>query len=154
MSNKFREDYKARMVFGGRFLQMNTTMTTDAAAGMPPMTMSSLGYVGYDNARQKYVHSMIGDWSTSIGSSEGTFDEATKTFTMHGTEVMGPDMERKFRMVHRIVSPDEWVFEMYFTGPDGQETKAGEATYRRKAPAPPPVPMQPVGVKGSSRPCR
>jgi hypothetical protein len=123
-----REEFTAKPVFGGRFLEMDTKMTTEPALGPP---MSSRMYLGFDNAKQKFVHVMFGDMSTAIGSSEGTYDPATKTFTMIGTEVMGPGKERKYRMTQRVVSNDEWVFELYFTGPDGKETKSGSATYKR-----------------------
>jgi hypothetical protein len=132
MTSKFTEDVSAKMTFGGRFLNVESKMSSEANPPFPAMTMSSLILVGFDNAKQKYVQAMAGDWSTSLGSSEGTYDEATKTLTMTGVETLGPGKERKFRMVQRIVSKDEWAFEMYFTGPDGKESKAGDAVYKRK----------------------
>lgn len=132
MTSKFTEEMTSKLVFGGRFLQSDAKMTTEATPQMPAMSMTSLMFVGFDNATQKYVHAMLGDWSTSIGSSEGTYDAATKTFAMTGVEVMGPGKERKYRMVQKLVSADEWFFEMYFVQPDGKEAKAGEAVYKRK----------------------
>jgi hypothetical protein len=132
MSSKYTEDVTSKVVFDGRFLQSEAKMTSEAAGEMPAMTMTSLMFLGYDNAKQKYVHSMLGDFSTAIGSAEGTYDAATKTFTMTGAEQMGAGKERKFRVVQKIVSKDEWTFEMYFTQPDGKETKNGEAVYKRK----------------------
>ena len=127
---KFTETFSAKMVFGGRFLQMESTMNSDAAPPNPAMTMSSIGFVGYDNAKQKYVNSMVGDWSTSIGTSEGSYDAATKTFTMTGVHSMG-GQERPFKTRFRVDSNDQWTFEMFMTV-DGKETKAGEAVYKRK----------------------
>jgi hypothetical protein len=132
MTSKYTENAVGVMVFGGRFLRVGSRMTTEASGQMPSMSMESVMFVGYDNAKQKYVQAMIGDWSTSVGSSEGSYDAATKTFTMSGVEVMGEGKERKFRMQQHIVSNNEWTLEMYFTQPDGKEAKAGEAIYRRR----------------------
>lgn len=132
MTSKFTEEATAKLVFGGRFLQTEAKMTTEASPQMPAMSMSSMMLLGFDNARQKYALAMVGDWSTSIGTAEGTYDAATKKLTMRGVEVMGPGKERKYRMVQGFTSADEWTFEMYFTQPDGKETKAGEAVYKRK----------------------
>ncbi len=132
MTSSFTEELSAKMVFGGRFLACETKMSTEASGPMPSMTMNSLMFIGFDNAKQKYVHAMLGDWSTSMGTSEGSYDAATKALTMTGTEVLGPGKERKYRMVQTFTSADSWRFEMYFTQPDGREAKAGEAVYTRK----------------------
>jgi hypothetical protein len=94
--------------------------------------MVSTIFMGYDNAKQKYVHAMLGDWGTGIGTAEGTYDAAAKKLTMTGVETMGPGQERKFRMVQTFTSPTEWLFEMYFTQPDGQELKAGGGVYKKQ----------------------
>lgn len=130
-TSKFTENVTAKLEFGGRFLKVDSRMATEASGGIPSMSMTSTMFVGFDNAKQKYVQAMVGDMSTALGTSEGTYDEATKTLTMSGVEVLGPGKERKFRMLQKIVSKDEWAFELYFTGPDGKETKAGDAVYTR-----------------------
>jgi hypothetical protein len=132
MSSKFTEEATSKLVYDGRFLQTASKMTSEAAGGMPAMSMSSLMFLGYDNAREKYTMAMVGDWSTSIGAAEGTYDAATKTLTMTGVEVMGAGRERTFRMVQTLTSADAWTFEMFFTPPGGEEAKAGEAVYKRK----------------------
>jgi hypothetical protein len=132
MTSSFTEEATSKLVFGGRFVQTESTMTTEAPPPIGKMTMTSLMLTGFDNVKQKYTMAMAGDWSTSIGTAEGTYDAATKTLTMTGIEVMAPGKERKFRMVQKFTSADTWTFEMYFTGPDGKEAKAGEATYKRK----------------------
>ena len=132
MTSKFQETATATMVFGGRFLRVGSRMTSEASPQVPAMTMESLIFMGYDNGKQKYVQSMLGDWSTGLMSAEGSYDAGTKTITMAGTETMGPGKERKWRMAQHILSNDQWTMEMFVTGPDGQETKAGEATYRRQ----------------------
>ena len=132
MTMDFKEEASAKLLYGGRFVQTESRMTTEMP-GMPPFTMNSLSYLGYDNAKQKYVHHMLGDMSTAIGTAEGTYDTATKTFSMEGVEDMGGGKQRKFRVIQKIVSADEFLFEIYFTPPGGTESKAGEATYKRKA---------------------
>jgi hypothetical protein len=128
---KFTEEVTSKLVFGGRFLHSETKLVTEAAAPWPAMTMNSVMYLGFDNAKQKYVQSMLGDMNTAIGISEGTYDAATKTFTLSGVETMAPGKDRKFRMTQKIVSANEWLFEFYYTGPDGKETKAGQGTYKK-----------------------
>jgi hypothetical protein len=132
MTSKFTEEATSKLVFGDRFLQTDSKMTTEASEQFPAMSMTSTMLLGFDNAKQRYAMVMAGDWSTSIGSSEGTYDAATKSLTLSGTEVLGPGMERKYRSVMKLSSPDEWSFEMYFTQPDGKEAKVGEAVYKRK----------------------
>jgi hypothetical protein len=130
-TSTFTEEATSKLAFGGRFLETDTKMTAEMEPGKP-MTMSSRGYMGFDNAKQKYVFAMVGEWSTAIGTAEGAYDAATKTLTMTGVEVLGPGKERKYRMVQKLVSADQWTFEIYFTGADGKETKAAEAVYKRK----------------------
>jgi hypothetical protein len=131
MSSKFKEEVTSKLIFGGRFLQSESKLTTEAAPPIPSMTMSSLMFFGYDNAKEKYQLAMLGDMSTALGSAEGSYDAATKTLTMTGTEVMAPGKERKFRMVQKFPSATEWIFEFYFTQ-DGKESKAGEGVYKRQ----------------------
>jgi hypothetical protein len=131
MTSKFREEVTSKLVFGGRFLQSDTKLTTEASPPWPSMTMNSVMYLGYDNAKQRYTGAMLGDMNTAIGISEGTYDAATKTFTLSGVEMLAPGKERKYRMVQKITSPTELLFEMYFTGPDGKETKAGDGVYKK-----------------------
>ena len=128
---KFTEEVTSKLVFGGRFLHSESKMVTEAAPPWPSMTMNSVMVLGFDNAKQKYTHAMFGDMNTAIGIAEGTYDAATKTFTLSGTETMAPGKERKFRMTHKLTSATEWLFEFYYTGSDGKETKAGEGIYKR-----------------------
>jgi hypothetical protein len=132
MTSKFTEHVSAVMVFGDRFLRAGSKTTTEAAPPVPSMSMENIAFIGYDNAKKKYVQSMMGDWSTSIGTAEGSYDAATKTFTMTGVEVMGEGKERKYRMEQRIVSNDEWTMTMWFAQPDGKEAKVLEGVYKRK----------------------
>jgi hypothetical protein len=127
MTAPFTEDLVGKMVYGDRFLHVDSVMTS------PMGKMASTMYIGFDNAKQKYVQTMLGDWSTQIGASEGTYDAATKTFTMDGVETLASGKTRKYRMQQKVVSNDEWTLEMWFEPRGGGEMqKAGTATYTRK----------------------
>jgi hypothetical protein len=131
MKMKFEEEVTSKLIYDGRFLQGDSKMTITSDA-FPPATMASVSYIGYDNAKQKYVLAMVGDMSTAIGSAEGAWDAGTKTLTMTGKEIQSPGKERRFRMTQKFVSKDEFAFEMFFTSPGSPEAKVGEGVYERK----------------------
>ena len=132
MTSKYSEELSSKMVFGGRFLQSELKTTIAASPPIPEMTFAGLVLLGFDNGKQRYVHAMLGEMTTAIGISEGTYDAATKTMTMTGVEVQEPGKERKYRLVQKFTSADEMLFEMYMTPPGGKESKAGEGVYKRK----------------------
>jgi len=90
------------------------------------------GITGYDKLKKKFVSVWIDNFGTGFIISSGTYDADTKSFS-YATE--SPDVElgayKRTRTVERIVSPDEWVMEMYDTTKDGQEFKAMTAVYKR-----------------------
>jgi hypothetical protein len=65
---------------------------------------------------------------------EGTYDEATKTFTQFAD---GPGCDGKparWKIVHVLKGPDQSVFTLSVAGPDGKDASCMEITYtRRKA---------------------
>jgi len=130
-TSTFTEHVSGRMLFDGRFLQFESK-DVRASPMMPLMTTTSLILVGFDNAKQKFVQTMVGDGSTSLGAAEGTYDSATRTLTMAGVEILAPGKERKYRLVQKNISKDGWSGELYITQPDGNEAKVGEAVYKRK----------------------
>jgi hypothetical protein len=131
MKMKFSEDLSSKLVYEGRFVQTDSKMTITSDM-FPTATMVSLSFLGFDNAKQKYVLAMVGDMSTAIGSAEGSWDAGTKTLTMSGTEIQSPGKERKFRMTQKFASKDEFSFEMFFTSAGSPEAKVGEGVYKRK----------------------
>lgn len=119
---------ESRMIFGGRFL------VEDVSGDMMGMPFHGMGITGYDNMNQKYLGFWIDEMMTSFMMSEGTFDASGKVLTMEGTyddPVMGVK-GKKFKGVARVVSPDQHIYEMYDTGPDGKLYKNFEITYTRK----------------------
>jgi len=117
----------SKIIMEGRFLK------TDFEGTMMGMPMVGLGYLGYDNLKQEYCGVWMDNMSTSVMSYSGTFDEKAGVMTCYG-EGIDPMSGQKYtsRMVTRVVSPDEHVWEMYSPGPDGKEVKWVEITYVRK----------------------
>ena len=72
-----------RMIFGGRFVQtdMKGMMTVEIEGRMVPIPMEAVGYLGYDNFKEKYVGIWIDGHGTGIYYSEGTADKKGKVFT-------------------------------------------------------------------------
>jgi hypothetical protein len=113
-------------ILGGRFLQQ-------AYKGdMMGEPFTGIGVTGYDNTAKTYVSTWMDSMSTSVMLSKGTYDAAKKEFTFTGSysdPMSGKD--KSTRMVLKVASDDQHTFEMYESGPDGKEYKAGEMTYSR-----------------------
>ena len=93
-----------------------------------------MGITGYDNVKKKYVSTWMDNMGTGIMHSEGTYDESTKTLTMHGSSAT-PMGDMKMRMENKDVSKDKSIFTMYtmMPGPSGkmEEVKTMEIEYTR-----------------------
>jgi hypothetical protein len=88
-----------------------------------------MGTMGYDNGKKKYIGTWFDSMSTGIMSYEGDYDHGSKQMVMRGSYVDPlSGKETATRMVTRMVSDDQTVFEMY--GPDlaGKEVKWMEIT--------------------------
>lgn len=96
-----------------------------------PMTMKGIGYWGHDNATGRFVGTWMDTMSTVMMSSTGSYDAASKTFTMRGTfhDPMGGAYV--FRQIIRLIDNDHHTFEMHQTGPDGNEKQSLEIAYTR-----------------------
>ncbi|CAN5185359.1 hypothetical protein BH18GEM1_BH18GEM1_17140 [soil metagenome] len=83
---------------------------------------------GYDNFRDEYVSSWIDNMGTGMMMSRGTYDPATKTLTMTGAydDIMTGEKDKPMRGVTTHVDENNMTYEMYITGPDGQEFKTME----------------------------
>lgn len=118
-----------RLIHGGRYLQHNFK------GEFMGMEFTGSGTFGYNNATGKYQGTWIDSMSTGTMVSEGTYDEATKTYTSTG-DMDGPGgMKITQRETIKIISNDEHVMEMFHTMPGVPEIKAMEIKYTRKAPA-------------------
>jgi len=118
---------QGEMILGGRFLKMNYKGTM---FGQP---FEGVQIVGYDNMKKKYITFWIDSSSTAFFLTEGTRDEASKTMTETGVwpdPMTGGTM--KVKGITKMVSPDEFTYEMYMVGPDGKEFKSLENRAVRK----------------------
>jgi hypothetical protein len=117
---------EARWVMGGRFLEQTSKGTS---MGQP---FEGMGITGYDNAKKKYVSTWIDNMGTGIMASEGGYDASTKTFEENGTFTQPKMGETPFKGVTKIISDDNFVYEMYTKDKDWKEYKALEINYTRK----------------------
>ncbi len=113
-----------KLVMGGRYLQQTIK------GEMFGMQFRGRGLTGYDKAKKKYVGTWIDNMSTGISTTEGTYDEKTKTMTEFGIAV-SPQGEVKIKNVTKEVDKNTLVFSMYMILPDGSETLGMVITYRR-----------------------
>jgi hypothetical protein len=112
------------LVLGGRYLE--NRYQGDAG------DMAGIGFVGFDNAKQKYTGLWMDTMSTMIMVSQGTIDASGKVITMEATVDCpshgGPQLSRN---VTTIVDNDRHTYEMYMPGPDGQQHKCLHIVYTR-----------------------
>ena len=117
---------KMEVIFGGRF------MKEDFRCTMMDKPFQGLALAGYDNIKKKHVTVWLDNSSTGIMLMEGTYDEATKTWTSYGDyedPFTGPT---KMKNVCREIDKDTYIVEMYKIGTGGQEQKEMEITYTRQ----------------------
>jgi len=107
-----------KMILGGRYQQGNIT---GSFGGMPYEAES---ITGYDNLKKLF-------FSSYVDNMEGTYDAATKTITLNGTEqdpMTGKDM--KIRETLKMLDDHTQLTSMYdITG--GQEIKMMEITLKK-----------------------
>jgi hypothetical protein len=117
----------ARLILGGRFLEM------EFKGEMFGQPFEGLQIVGFDNFQKKYVTFWIDSSSTAFYLLSGTRDESENVITDTGDwpdPVTGGAIG--VRAVTKLVSKDEFVYEMYMIGPDGNEFKTLENRAVRK----------------------
>lgn len=117
----------SELIMGGRYLRetVNGNMM-----GMPFVGES---LTGYDNVTGKYWSTWIDNMSTGMMSSRGSWDEEAGGLVMKGeyADPMTGEMS-KSKSIGKKVSDDEWVFEMWGEGPEGEMMKMMEITYERQ----------------------
>jgi hypothetical protein len=103
------------------------------STNMMGMPMSGQSTVGYDNAKKMFVLSWIDNLGSGIVRMTGTYDEATKTINMRGTQtdpMTGKDSD--IREEIKWHDNDSYTMSMFGAGPDGAEMKFMEGTFKRK----------------------
>jgi len=116
-----------KMILDGRYLEENVS------GDMMGSPFAGRSLLAYDNIKKKYMSTWVDNMSTSILQSEGTYDPATKTFTMNAMSyepMAGKDVPVK--MVTKIVDEKTHTFEWWAPGPKGDLMKGMEITYTRK----------------------
>lgn len=115
-----------KLIMGGRYLMDSTRSTYNG------MAFEGMGIVGYDNLKKKFVSIWIDNMGTGISPGEGTYDEATKTYTY---TTQAPDVVsgnyKAGRSTERIINDNEWIVETYDTAPDGKEFLTMKGYYTR-----------------------
>lgn len=97
------------------------------------MEFKGIGLTGYDNVKKKYTGLWIDSMSTSMMTSEGNYNEDTKTFSYAGEYYcVKCKANVKSRDVVRIVDDNTIEQKMYRTEPGSKETISMEITYTRK----------------------
>lgn len=117
----------ARIAMEGRYLVEDVT---SVFMGQP---FEGHGITGFNNVTGDYEAIWIDNHSTAIHSYRGSIDEAgdlvmTGTYTDPAT-----GQEKESRGVLRFVSSDEMMYEAYEFGPQGEEWKVMEITYRKRS---------------------
>jgi hypothetical protein len=107
-------------------------LVSDFKADFGGQPFEGHGVTGYDPAKKKYVGTWVDTWSTALGTSEGTFDPATKKSTAY---MDAPDMTGKMikmKMETEWKDDDTRVFTMWSPGPDGKSFPGLKITYKRR----------------------
>ena len=111
--------------FGGRYFKSSHT------GDMMGMPFEGFELSGYDNIKKKFFSVWMDNMGTGIMTTEGTYDEATKTITLTGSmmDPMGNDM--KIRELVKVIDNDNTMFEMYMEVSGKPEMKWMEIKYTR-----------------------
>ena len=117
---------KIEIVLGGRYLMMRF------AGQMFGQLYEGLQIVGYDNQQRKYVSLWIDSMGTAFYLTTGTREPNSNTINDTGVWPDPMGGTSKVRAVTKLVSPDEYTYELYMVNPDGSEFKSFEYRATRK----------------------
>lgn len=114
---------------GARFLKQ--VFTGDPNDGPFP-SFEGRGFWGYNTTEKKYEGFWIDSASTLMQTESGDVDKNGSVWTMRG-EMIDPQTGGKLkkRSIITLEDNDHHSMEMYFTTPDGTESKAMEIRYER-----------------------
>lgn len=117
-------------VLGGRFLQQTIQSPPSKTI---PIEFEGLGMLGYDNFAGQYVQLWMDNFMTGVVMLKGSCADDGKQITVSGklTKPMGEGETIDVRWVYKIVSEDEFVFEMWEPSADGEMYLHGEIKYKR-----------------------
>jgi hypothetical protein len=116
-----------KMILGGRYQE------SQFSGDFMNQKMEGIGHMAYDNAKKQFESTWLDNMGTGIMKTSGTYDPATKTLTMTGTQVdpmTGKDCA--IRETLKFIDRDNHVMEMYTTPNGAQEFKTMEIKFVRK----------------------
>jgi len=127
----------SKLIFGGRFLETRMSGITHMEFNGEKMEVpiEGIGYLGYDNFKQKYVHFWIDNGGTGIYYSEGTSDESGKVTTFFSTvdEWQTGERDKPYKMVQTLIDKDTIKMVLYdLTMPTGRDRVFEERMIRQK----------------------
>ncbi len=123
-----------KSVMGGRYVMMDVKgkMEMPGADGkMMQMEFMGHGTDGYDNVKKKFVSTWFDNMGTGIMMSDGTYDEATKTFTYTAEYEAMPGMKQQVRETLKLNDKDHMTMEWY-ENRGGKEVKTMQIDYTRQ----------------------
>jgi hypothetical protein len=117
-----------KWIMDGRYIREDVTGLLE---GMP---FEGLGFIGYDNFKQKYFSAWMDNMSTAMAISWGSCDETGKVFTFEGTydDLMTGEANKKSKSVTRIVDDNKVVTDVWTEDENGKMFKSMEFVYMRK----------------------
>lgn len=135
-----------KSLFGGRF---TSTTVQGTMMGQP---FQGLDLTGYNNVTKKFESLWIDSMGTSMMFMTGTYDQATRTFTMHG-EMADPMTggATKVRTVYTMHEDKPHTFKMFTDDAAGEQLWM-TVTYTRKPAAAAPAGTPKAAAPGSSPP--
>ena len=116
----------AKWLLDGRFLKVH------AKGGSEDKPFEGYGLLGYDSLAKKYKGIWIDNMGTGISKSWGYYYPSSKKFVEYGSfndPVFG---KQAFRGVTTIKNNDNYTYEMFITGADGNEFRMMEIVYTKK----------------------
>lgn len=116
-----------RLVLGGRFLEQRQE---GRLLGRPT---SGIGYLGFDNAKGRYVSLWLDDLSTAALRTEGPPDgsgKAIRTRGMMNDAVTGKPL--RIEEVVTLVDADRFTYEAWTGPPGGTLSRVMDITYTRR----------------------
>lgn len=102
------------------------------SGNMPALgAFAGIGYLGFDNAQQRFISTWMDTLSTSVITSAGTFNDSTGVFTLVGQFAAPGGQMFSQKQVVTVQSRDRYSIVLILVSPDGSESRTGEVRYVR-----------------------
>jgi hypothetical protein len=111
-------------ILGGRYFK---STHTGMMMGMP---FEGYEINGYDNVKKKFFSIWLDNMGTGFMTSEGNYDEASKTINLTGQMIEPTGNNVDVREITKLIDNDNSTFEMY-VNMGGKEMKTMEIKYTR-----------------------